>query len=86
MRIGNVEWPAYLDILTATESNWQVVPFNKENGFHPPNSAYFDRAGLNSKTAILPVVSNPSNPTGHTRAGAELEELMAMAEQPKVII
>ena len=31
----------------------------------------------------MPVISNPSNPTGHTRAGAELEELMVMAEQPK---
>ena len=31
----------------------------------------------------MPVISNPSNPTGHTRAGAELEELMAMAEQDK---
>jgi len=60
-----------------------VVPFTKENGFHPPNADYFDRKGLNAKTHLLPVISNPSNPTGHTRAGTELEELIAMAEQPK---
>ena len=42
VRIGNAEWPAYLDILTQTDTNWRVVPFNEENGFHPPNSAYFD--------------------------------------------
>ena len=82
-RIGNVEWPAYLDILTQTNTDWSVVPFTKDNGFHPPNSAYFDRTGLNAKTHLLPVISNPGNPTGHTRSGDELEELMAMAELPK---
>lgn len=83
VRISNAEWPAYLDIMTQTDTNWQVVPCNKENGFHPPNSAYYDRAGLNAKTHILPVMSNPGNPTGHARAGAELEELIGMAEQEK---
>ena len=82
VRIGNAEWPAYLDIMTQTETHWRVVPFTEDNGFHPPNSAYFDRRGLNAKTHLLPILSNPGNPTGHTRAGAELEELMAMAEQP----
>lgn len=82
VRIGNVEWPAYLDILTQTQTSWRVVPFTKENGFHPPNSAYFDRTGLNAKTHLMPVISNPGNPTGHTRSGAELAELIAMAEQP----
>ena len=83
VRIGQVEWPAYLDIMTQTETNWQVVPFNKENGFHPTNAAYFDRTGLNAKTHLMPVISNPSNPTGHTRYGAELKELIEMAEQSK---
>lgn len=82
VRIGNAEWPAYLDILTQTDTSWRVVPFTEENGFHPPNQAYFDRTGLNAKTHLLPVISNPGNPTGHTRAGAELEQLMALAEQP----
>jgi len=83
VRIGQVEWPAYLDIMTQTDTNWQVVPFNKENGFHPSNAAYFDRTGLNAKTHLLPIISNPSNPTGHTRYGAELKELIEMAEQAK---
>lgn len=82
VRIGNAEWPAYLDIMTQTDSNWRVVPFTEENGFHPPNAAYYDRAGLNHKTHLFPIISNPGNPTGHTREGAELEELMALAEQP----
>ena len=83
VRIGNAEWPAYLDILTQTDTKWRVVPFTEENGFHPPNSEYFDRSGLNDKTHLLPIISNPGNPTGHTRSGAELKELIAMAERPK---
>ena len=57
VRIGNVEWPAYLDIMTQTQTKWQVVPFTKENGFHPPNAAYFDRAGLDDKTHLMPIIS-----------------------------
>ncbi|MEX1025255.1 MAG: pyridoxal phosphate-dependent aminotransferase [Planctomycetota bacterium] len=82
VRIGSAEWPAYLDILTQTGANWRTVAFNEENGFHPPNAAYFDRTGLNAKTHLFPILSNPGNPTGHTRVGAELEELIALAEQP----
>ena len=41
VRIGNVEWPAYLDILTQTACSWRVVPFTRENGFHPANAARF---------------------------------------------
>jgi 2-aminoadipate transaminase len=81
VRIGNAEWPAYLDILTQTNTNWKVVPFTKENGFHPSNEAYFDRSGLNAKTHLFPIISNPGNPTGHTRCGTELEELIGLAEQ-----
>jgi len=83
VRIGNIEWPAYLDILEQTDTPFQVVPFTKENHFHPSNSAYFDRAGLNAKTHLMPVISNPQNPSGQTRAGEELRDLIQRAEQPR---
>ena len=83
VRIANVEWPAYLDIMTASGTDWKVIESNRENGFHPSNEAYFDRTGLNHKTSVFPIISNPGNPTGHTRAGKELEELMALAERDK---
>jgi len=83
VRIGNAEWPAYLDIMTQTNTDWKVVPFTKENGFHPSNAEYFDRSGLNAKTRLMPIISNPGNPTGHTRSGEELRELIEMAEQSK---
>jgi len=82
-RIGNIEWPAYMDILEQTNTNFQIVPFTKENNFHPNNSAYFDRSGVNAETHLMPIISNPQNPSGQTRSGEELKELVQLAEQPK---
>jgi aspartate/methionine/tyrosine aminotransferase len=82
-RIGNIEWPAYLDIMEQTDTNFQIVPFTKENNFHPGNNEYFDRSGLNAKTRLMPIISNPQNPSGQTRWGDELKDLIQMAEQPK---
>ena len=82
VRIGNIEWPAYLDIMEQTKTNFQIVPFTKENGFHPNNEEYFDRSGLNAKTRLMPVISNPQNPSGQTRWGNELEHLIQLAERP----
>ena len=83
VRIGNIEWPAYLDILEQTDTNFQIVPFTKENGFHPSNEEYFDRSGLNAKTSLMPIISNPQNPSGQTRWGDELRDLIRLAEGPK---
>jgi len=80
VRIGSIEWPAYLDILTQTETAYETVPYTKENGFRPKNSEYFDRSNLDDQTPIMPVISNPQNPSGQTRHGQELKELIEIAE------
>ena len=82
VRIGNIEWPAYLDIMTQTDTDYETVPFNKENNFHPKNAEYYNRKNLDEGTAIMPVISNPQNPSGQTRSGEELRELIKIAEQP----
>ena len=82
VRIGNIEWPAYLDIMTHTGADYETVAFNKENNFHPKNAEYFDRKNLDVETPILPIISNPQNPSGQTRSGEELRELIEIAEQP----
>ena len=82
VRIGNIEWPAYLDIMNQTKTMYETVPFTKENNFHPKNEEYFNRMNLDEKTAILPIISNPQNPSGQTRSEQELCELIEMAEQP----
>jgi len=83
VKIGNIEWPAYLDIMEQTNTNFNVVPFNKENNFHPNNAAYFDRTGLDAKTYLMPIISNPQNPSGQTRSGEELKELVKMGEEAR---
>ena len=82
VKIGNIEWPAYLDIMEQTNTEFEVVPFTKENNFHPSNASYFDRSNIDANTRLMPVISNPQNPSGQTRSGDELKELMQMAEQP----
>ena len=82
VRIGNIEWPAYLDIMNQSKTMYETVPFTKENNFHPKNEEYFSRMNLDEKTAILPIISNPQNPSGQTRSEQELCELIEMAEQP----
>ena len=82
VRIGSIEWPAYLDILTQTNTEYETVPFTKENGFRPQNSEYFDRTGVDEGTFIMPVISNPQNPSGQTRHGTELRDLIETAEKP----
>ena len=82
VRIGNIEWPAYLDIMNQSKTIYETVPFTKEKNFHPKNEEYFNRMNLDEKTAILPIISNPQNPSGQTRSEQELCELIEMAEQP----
>ena len=66
VRISNSEWPAYLDIMTQTNTPWEVVPCHKGNNFHPANAEYYERSHCNAKTRIMPIISNPSNPTGRS--------------------
>lgn len=82
VRIGNIEWPAYLDIIHQTGARRDIVPFTPENGFHPSNADYFDRTGLDEGVGLMSIISNPQNPSGQTRSGEELRELIAMAERP----
>jgi len=82
VRIGSIEWPAYLDILSRTNADYETVPFTKKNNFHPSNAEYFNRENLNPNSLILSVISNPQNPSGQTRSGEELRELIKLAEEP----
>jgi aspartate/methionine/tyrosine aminotransferase len=59
VRIGNVEWPAYLDIMTQTNIDWKTVTMTAENNFHPANAEYFDRSGLNHNRATRPGTRAP---------------------------
>eukprot|EP00392_Amoebophrya_sp_AT5.2_P005603 g5612.t1 len=86
VRISNTEWPAYLDIMEATKTQWTVVPCTEANDFRPSNEEYYDRTNLNCKKRLFPIISNPGNPTGHTRAGNELKQLLQFAENGEGVL
>ena len=59
VRIGNIEWPAYLDIMTQTGTDYETVPFTKNNNFHPNNAEYYNRKNLDEGKACL-LYTSPS--------------------------
>merc|ERR1711920_1060519 len=70
-----------MGIMQSVGMSFNIVPYKKENGFHPLNSAYFDRGGLTAKTHIFAVISNPQHPPGQARYGQELKQIIELAEQ-----
>lgn len=77
--IASTEYTPYLDMLKCMQLSYSLVESNKENSFMPKNQAYFTAGG---RKRIMPLISNPCNPTGITRAGYNLREFCAMAEKP----
>lgn len=82
VRLPSAEWPAYLDLMEATHLQYATLPCHEANHFHVPNQQFFDRSSTNhGATNVFAVLSNPANPTGITRCGEELRELVAFAEE-----
>ena len=59
------------------KTNYAIVDSSEKNKFRPSNQDYF--AGSGKRLAFI---SNPNNPTGITRYGDELKELIKMGSQP----
>jgi len=79
--IASTEYTPYLDMLKCMRLSYSIVESNKANKFMPTNSAYFTAGG---RKKIMPLISNPCNPTGITRAGHNLADFVAMAEKPNM--
>jgi len=75
--IASTEYTPYLDMLKTMHLSYSLVESNKANKFSPSNNAYFTAGG---RKKIMPLMSNPCNPSGITRGGANLAEFVAMAE------
>jgi hypothetical protein len=76
VRISETEYTPYYDILQALKRKYVLVPSNVENGFRPSVSEFM---GSESEGRRLVLLSNPCNPTGQTRNGAELKALVNAA-------
>lgn len=83
VRIASTEYTPYYDILERLGRAYSLVPSTVENGFAPAVDDY-----LNHDGPSLIVLSNPCNPTGVTRQGADLERLVkaASAERTGVLV
>ena len=78
VRIASTEYTPYYDILERLGRSYSLVPSTVENGFAPSVDDYLDADG-----ASLIVLSNPCNPTGVTRDGADLERLVQAASSER---
>jgi aspartate/methionine/tyrosine aminotransferase len=77
VRIASTEYTPYYDILERLQRPYDLIESGVNNGFAPESSAYIPSE---SEPSTLMMLSNPCNPTGITRTGAELEALVRAAE------
>jgi aspartate/methionine/tyrosine aminotransferase len=76
VRVAETEYTPYYDMLERLGRPWSMVPSHEANRFTPSIADYLDRP---AGTRSLVMLSNPCNPTGVTRRGAELRRLVEAA-------
>ncbi|MCZ6602229.1 MAG: pyridoxal phosphate-dependent aminotransferase [Planctomycetota bacterium] len=81
VRVASTEYTPYYDMLRLLGRQHEFVHSGEENGFAPPIQDY-TRTTEGSRHLIL--MSNPCNPTGVTRKGADLEALVEAAGSENV--
>lgn len=75
IRIASTEYTPYWDMLRLLNRSHELVESSEANGFMPSNEKFIG----SDSGKILALMSNPCNPTGQTRRGAALEELVKRA-------
>ena len=78
VRIASTEYTPYYDILERLQRPYDLVHSGVDNSFKPASTAYLPQAEAESALMLL---SNPCNPTGITRTGADLETLLQAASR-----
>ena len=76
VRIASTEYTPYYDMLGLLKRNYELVVSGENNGFSPSVSDYL---GTDTATRKLILMSNPCNPTGVTKSGDELKNLVISA-------
>jgi aminotransferase len=76
VRVAETEYTPYFDLLERLGRAWSMAPSNEGNRFTPPAEGYL---AVEDGRRSLVLLSNPCNPTGITRQGAELEALVRAA-------
>ena len=76
VRIASTEYTPYYDMLRLMNREYELIDSTIENKFNPTIDQYI---GNDSNMRKLILLSNPCNPTGITRHGNELKELVEKA-------
>ena len=76
VRIASTEYTPYYDMLRLMNREYELIDSTIENKFNPTIDQYI---GNDSNIRKLILLSNPCNPTGITRHGNELKELVEKA-------
>ena len=78
VRIASTEYTPYYDLLRFFKREYSLIQSSEENLFSPSIAEYTTpEAGART----LALMSNPCNPTGVTRSGKDLAELVAAASE-----
>lgn len=80
VRVASTEYTPYYDMLRLLGRDYSLVESSEANCFYPSTADYIG-AGNGRKLILM---SNPCNPTGITRSGAELEAMVRAAESSNV--
>ena len=75
VKIAEAEYAGFYGILDKLKRRTEIVESNESNNFRPKNEAYMGQ----NKMCIF---SNPCNPTGITKVGADLDDFVQRASQP----
>ena len=81
VRIASTEYTPYFDLLRLLDRPYDTVASGPQNGFAPPVAELIRR---DPAARHLLLLSNPCNPTGVTRHGAELEEIVTAARDGEI--
>ena len=79
VRVAETEYTPYFDMLERLGRTWSMAPSHQKNQFTPPVPDYI----ADGPGRCLAMISNPCNPTGVTRRGADLEQLVKSAFSEK---
>ena len=73
IRIAETEYTPYFDLLKCLRRDYSLVESSVDNVFKPPVASYANDS-IDGRTLMM--LSNPCNPTGVTRTGADLKSLV----------
>ena len=76
IRIASTEYTPYYDMLHLLQRKYSLVDSNVDNHFFPSVLDYVNTGDFDRNLVML---SNPCNPTGVTKSGNELKELVEKA-------